>query len=514
MPGSSFNLDVLSALTAAGAVSVPWEEALGVPHDLIVTASPKGGLGMLQGPQVLLPHGAGFNKALIHEGTPTLPSGLDPAYLLEDGLPRARYALAHGSQLARLAQLSPPAAARASVVGDPMAERLLASASRRESFREALGTGDRSLVVLASTWGPRSLLSLRPELAHELTALLPYDEYQFALIAHPNMRSAEGTFELHRLLAPALRAGLVLADPREEWASMLLAADVVISDHGSTALYGALAGCPVLRALPGDEMCAELVLGTPMHRLLHSAPHVRSAGDLPDVLAAHESTLAEQQGAAVHDAFDSRQSALAGLRALLYSELELVPPHEGPYVLPLPLPEISVQRRPGVFGVRTELTGDLLVVERSPSPVAAVDAHHLAAEFGLATESEMTGAGVIYRRRQPLAALGGSRWTAGGWTSQILLDYPACRTAAVILSPERVVLRRRRSAPVMARVRRVDQHGRVYRPDPAAVLSAAHAWLARQADPQLPTQLVCVVGRRSYSLELTPACPSDMDEET
>ncbi|MEK8143893.1 hypothetical protein NKH18_23995 [Streptomyces sp. M10(2022)] len=45
---------------------------------MVLTASPKGELHELSGPRALLPHGAGFNKSINNDGSPDVPSGLDP----------------------------------------------------------------------------------------------------------------------------------------------------------------------------------------------------------------------------------------------------------------------------------------------------------------------------------------------------------------------------------------------------------------------------------------------------
>ncbi|MYX51135.1 translation initiation factor 2, partial [Streptomyces sp. SID8385] len=278
VPGSRFDVDALTALDRTGARTMPWQEAISTRHDLVLTASPKGDLHLLPGPRALLPHGAGFGKALGDEGSADVPSGLDPVHLLADGEPWADlHALAHEEQALRLARHCPEARP-AVVVGDPTADRLLRSLPAREQYRAAVGTGPRHLVVLSSTWGPESLVARRPGLAAELLALLPHDAYQVALVLHPNAHSRTGGFDLARWMAPALRAGLVLARPHEEWAALLVAADAVVTDHGSTGLYAAALGRPVVGAYDGGR---ELVPHSPMARLLAETPHLAAARDLP-----------------------------------------------------------------------------------------------------------------------------------------------------------------------------------------------------------------------------------------
>ena len=61
-------------------------------------------------------------------------------------------------QVERLRRSCPEAADIAVVAGDPCFDRLAVSLPTRARYRQALGTGDRTLVALSSTWGPGSLL--------------------------------------------------------------------------------------------------------------------------------------------------------------------------------------------------------------------------------------------------------------------------------------------------------------------------------------------------------------------
>ncbi len=180
------------------------------------------------------PDGDSSFSAPLH-GKVGYTSGLKPGVL--PTIPIALHALAHPSQVARLAVGDTRTVRRAKVIGDPTVDRALASRPLRDHYRAALRTGPRTLLTLVSTWGRESLLRQRPDLPAQLAAHLPYDEYQLALVVHPNEHSRLGTFELAEMLAPALDAGMILAAPHEEWASVLIAADALITDHGSAALY-------------------------------------------------------------------------------------------------------------------------------------------------------------------------------------------------------------------------------------------------------------------------------------
>ncbi|WP_018566407.1 hypothetical protein [Streptomyces sp. PsTaAH-124] len=541
VPGSDFGVDVLAAVEAVGGRLVPWSEACARSYDLILTASPKGDLRLLRGRHVLLPHGAGYNKSIPGEGSdPDSASGLDPAFLLraDDGTgaapaPVALHAVAHPDQVARIAAADRRAAGRAKVVGDPTLDRLLASRPLRERYRAALGTGARRLLVLVSTWGPESLLRRFPELPARLSARLPQDEYQLALVVHPNEHSLLGTYDLTERLAPALDAGLVLAGPHEEWASVLIAADALVTDHGSTALYYcATEDRPVVGV---HQDGAELIPGSPMHTLLDRIPRLGAPDTAP--AAVEEALRAYRPGTgreAAGTAFAQQGRALRLLRTELYALLGLTPPARTapPRLLPEPRP---AERVPTAFDVDTAVatgtgTGTDGVaarvrVARRPVGLGA-PGDHLAAEDGSASEALVRSAGVLYRRPLPAAdASSGSAWTADGWMRHALSAYPGCRTAAAVLAPDLFLLRTRTRASSGAaeasgayavQVAPLAEDGRVTRADPAAAVSAVHAWLlGGSPDPDpvslalAPVRLSCVIGDRAFALVLRPATDAE-----
>ncbi|MFQ6146829.1 translation initiation factor 2, partial [Streptomyces seoulensis] len=509
VPGSDFGIDALAALERSGARTLPWDDALRGRHDLILAASPKGGLHRLSGPRVLLPHGAGFNKTIDDDGSPDMPSGLDPYYLLVGDEPWADlHALAHEEQVTRLASRSHLAASRSVVVGDPTLDRLLASAPQRDVYRDALGTGSRRLVAVTSTWGPESLLARRPGLAAELTGLLPYDEYQVGLILHPNQHSRIGAFDLSRQLAPALDAGLVLAAPHEEWAALLVAADAVVTDHGSTALYAAALGTPVVAAYDGGN---EVLPGSPMARLLDSTPKLTSAAALEAALRVASSVDTRAHAAA---AFASQGRALARLRKHLYHLLGLSPQPGTPDSQAIPLPS-SASRRPLAFAVRAEVTDRHVSVRRFPVHTRE-PAHHRAAESPGAGVRHTQSAAVLWRRADSttVAPSGRTVWTAEGWTAQVMEESPSCRTAAAILTRSRVLIRHRSAGLLTARVEPGRSGGRVSYPDPSLVVSAVHAWLGtRTVVTACASPLVCDTGSVLARVHLDTAHPDDLDYE-
>ncbi|MFJ2114809.1 translation initiation factor 2 [Streptomyces sp. NPDC087850] len=497
LPGSDFGVDALASIERARARTVPWEEARRRPYDLILAASPKGELGLLRGPRALFPHGAGFSKTLRGEGSGDSASGLDPAYLLPGGRALASlHALTHPGQIARLAAISPRAAARAMVVGDPTLERILASRTLRDHYRTVLGTGARTLIALTSTWGPESLLRRHPALPAQLASQLPYDSYQLAIIVHPNEHSRIGSFDLAEQLAPALDAGAMRAGPYEEWAAVLVAADAVITDHGSTALYAAALDRPLIAAYDGGD---ELIPGSPMDQLLCVSPPLNGPGGLEAALSAHRPGAARAVAASV---FAEQGQGLWRLREELYELLGIAPPTTPAEARLLPAPPPPA-RTPAAFAVRVHSDDTGVRVDRYPAHTD-MPAHFLAAEHGTAGERHVQSAGLLYRwaaRTAPTAHR--VSWTAGGWTARTLDDYPGCGTAAAVLSHSLCVVRTRSGALLTVRIAPCEESdGRIVRADPAAVLCAVHSWL--KTCPALPTAVTCAIGGRSFTARLAP----------
>ncbi|MFF2655586.1 translation initiation factor 2 [Streptomyces sp. NPDC058045] len=513
IPGSDFAADALAALDAVGGRSVPWAEACAHTHDLVIAASPKGDVLRLRGPHLRLPHGAGFNKSIPEEGSQDSASGLDPHHLLPREHPTGGttvHALAHPGQLTRLATAAPEAARRARVIGDPTLDRLLASRSHRDAYRTALGTGPRRLIALTSTWGPDSLLARRPSLPAELAAHLPYDGYQLALIVHPNEHSLLGAFELGERLAPAVDAGLVTAAAYQEWAAVLVAADVLITDHGSSALYYAAVGDrPVVGVHRGG---AELIPGTPMHQLLAQVPQLGTPETVCEAVAAYPPGAGP---AAARAAFAARGEALHRLRVEAYRLLELDLPRHPVAPTPLPRPA-GPGRRPGAFDVHTEILPEGIRIDRRPAGLA-LPARHLAAEYGVAGEHWVRSAGLLFRR--PPAATtgspgvtgaGGVSWTADGWARHVLEEYPGCRVAGTVL-PSGACLVGVWGRDTVYRVEAAEcrDGGRLVRADPAVALSALYAWCAGGREPGELDGRACLVGGRSHRLSLRPATEAE-----
>jgi hypothetical protein len=254
-----FNHGVEQFLTDVGGVVVPWQQATELEFELAIAAS-YGGIDAVHAPLIVMPHGAGFGKMVGRAGQAVgggVAYGLDPQRLIRDGrvVPDA-LVLPHEAERARLARTCPEALPVAEIVGDPCHDRIVASLPFREVYRRALGVQQgQKLVVVTSTWGPRSLFGARDNLISRLMRDLPRDEYRVLAVLHPNVWTGHGTWQVRAWLADHLRNGLSLMPPEAEWRAAIVAADWIIGDHGSVALYGTVAGVPVLRTdIPVKEI--------------------------------------------------------------------------------------------------------------------------------------------------------------------------------------------------------------------------------------------------------------------
>ncbi|WP_261574469.1 hypothetical protein [Frankia gtarii] len=503
--GSPFGPGAAEFLADIGARVIPWESAVANRFDLAVAAGRSGDLHLLSTPLVVIPHGAGYNKYRKQEtgnrkqetGNRKQVYGFAHDQLVHDGrvVPTA-IVLSHAEQLNRLGRSCPQALPVAVVAGDPCYDRMLASRHRRREYRAVLGVhSDQKLIVLTSTWGQGSLLEQAVELPARIVTDLPMDEYRVVAAVHPNVWVHHGAFEVRRWLAEAMQAGLLLLPPREGWRAAIVAADLVVGDHGSVGVYAAALDRPVLLAA-GDP--AEVDPAGSTARLLRLAPVLAPAYPLrrqiDDAIGGHDPGRYAELAA---DTFALPGESLAALRSLLYRLMRLPEPRRTVRIRSVdpPTPE---GRAPTAALVSTEIraqaaTGDLAVAV-SRFPVADMAGHsgrpdadvHLAVDVAESDLGMLESADVLLRRT-PTAG-----FPAEEWTASVLADYPGCRVAADVTAAGRCLLRlRHRPAPQVGpaqhdgqvyEVRQVDQPGGplAWSAGPVAaetLVSAVYAWV-------------------------------------
>ncbi|WP_419248867.1 hypothetical protein [Streptomyces melanogenes] len=431
-PTSAFDNGVLELLHDSGCRVMPWRQLGEIDPDLIVSASENIDVPDGDCPVLVLPHGIGFQKFVPDSrARGTRLSGVVPDALLEAG--RAWLAVSHPDQEAQLLAGHPKTAGRTLLVGDPCFDELVVSARHRDAYREALGIGPgQRLVMVSSTWGPTSLIGREPGLPARLLAALPYDEYRVGAIVHPNVWSAHGSWQLRTAQATALDAGLLLMPPVHSWRPALVAADVVVGDHGSVTLYGAALDKPVLLAAFGSDA----VPGTAGADLGRMAPRLDPAGDLrrqiEDAVHGHEpQRYAEVAGRA----FSDSGQALARLRTALYQLLRLPEPPSRPPVAPTLLPPEPPSTVVTSWRVTTAVAEDagrpVVSVHRFPAAVCEDWAEGPGPYVHLACTDEerdprlAESASVVVRARPAATAAG-----ALGWIQDTLTRLPGSGLAA------------------------------------------------------------------------------------
>ncbi|MFE7339509.1 hypothetical protein [Streptomyces griseus] len=500
-PTSAFNAGVLDLLHDAGCRVIPWEQVSQAEPDLILTASENIDVPEGHCPVLVLPHGIGFQKQVPDARAPgDRLSGVVPDSLLESG--RAWLAISHPQQEEQLLSSHPKAAGRTLLVGDPCFDELLVSADRADTFRRALGVPDRHrLVVLSSTWGRTSLIGQDPGLAARLLAALPYDEFRVAAIVHPNVWAGHGSWQVRNVLKPALDAGLMLIPQIHAWRSALVAADVVVGDHGSVTLYGAALGKPVLLGAFGSEA----VPGTAAAALGRTAPRLDAHDDVHGQIV---SALAVQRpelfATVTEGAFHQPGRALPRLRTALYDLLRL--PEPVSTVPPERFLADPVETGTKATAWMVTTTGlptdgpDAVTVRRQPAAVwqeaddpgedeAAGRFRHLACDEREPERRLLESASVLLCGAPVRSAAAGVRWIGA-----TLDRLPGCRLAAASLAGGGALVGLRDGRIVEAATTGPTR-------DPALPASAVYA-LLRAAAPLDDTMVTVRVGERAEDVAL------------
>jgi hypothetical protein len=420
---SAFSQGVHEVLQRAGARVVSWATVArgAVPHDLVLSASENIDFRQVDAHTVVLPHGIGFNKYVPERsGDGMRLAGLPPEWVLRAG--RATVVLSHPEQQDQLRAVSPASAGRTAVVGDLGFDRIRASHDLRDRFRDDLGAHGRTLVMLSSTWRQDSLLGRWHTIPLQLLGELPADNYQVCAVLHPNIWSFYGSHQVSLWLAEAVDAGLMLLPPEEGWQAALIAADVVITDHGSMGLMAAALDTPVLL----NEPSGETVPGTPPDSLARAAMPLRTDTPLREQIDQVRETHRPGRFAEITSRVFARSGlAATNLRALIYGLLGLAPLQQEPGLRRIP--PISVRRPPVTSHVVLTVPAlDVLVLTRFPAPAwrdeYAADAHLVAEDV----EQDLK----ILERAAAITHVGAqTEAKAAAWARSVLTVRPGARIA-------------------------------------------------------------------------------------
>lgn len=307
-------------LKSLGAMRIPWAQATRERFDLALAAA-HAEVDQIHAPLMIFPHGASYGKRAGGSGP---VYGLDAGRLTRDGqVVAASLVLSHDSQLELLERQCPPARDIALVAGDPWFDRMLVSTPLREEYRAALGVDSgRQLVLIASTWGRHSLFNRFERYLPVLLRQLDPARYAVAMLIHPAVWFGHGPRQVRAWLAAARDMGLVLVEPEVDWRGVAIAADYVIGDQGSTTVYAAALGRPVLCTdLPIESLnpdSPQALLGMAAPRLVRSRPiepQLRAAAEWQastgrDVFARHVTSRPGQ----AHRLLRQEMYRLLGLR--------------------------------------------------------------------------------------------------------------------------------------------------------------------------------------------------------
>ncbi|WP_405162051.1 hypothetical protein OG203_37965 [Nocardia sp. NBC_01499] len=245
--------------------------------------------------------------------------------------------LSHAEQRDRLRRTCPQAVPNTLLAGDICYDRLLASRPLRPTYRRAFGlTAGQQLIVISSTWGRDSLIAADPELPCRVASALPADEFRVLLTLHPNTRAHHSRWQVAEYLSSARRAGVHVSHDVDFWRTGVVAADLLIGDHGSVPFYSAALGNPLLLAsAPTHAVDPD----SPSAQLLSAAPHLDLSADILD-----------QVRRAIADHHPDRYAAIGALatstpgngaellRAAMYSAMKLPEPDHAADIAVLPLP--------------------------------------------------------------------------------------------------------------------------------------------------------------------------------
>ncbi|GAA1760287.1 hypothetical protein [Streptomonospora arabica] len=343
--GSPFSASGAEYARRLDAAVLPWERARTHRYDLAIAAH-LDDFTDVRAPALVVAHGVGLSKLVPRKpgyGPPArrpIGGAVAGALVRYGRVGPAVIGIAHERQRAIVARESPDAARVCRVVGDPTWDRMSASLPLRRAYRRALGVGGHQrLIVLSSTWGRSGLAGRCPELLTRLPAELGGDCVAAAVL-HPAIWWTHGRRQVAAWLAEARRSGLRLLAPGAAWQAALVAADVVIGDHGAVTAYGAALGAPTLLAA-GEP--ADIVPGSQVAEVYRRARPFR-----PDEGARRQVDRAIRDhdpghGAEIAGLLTSAPGRSAELlRSCSYSLMDCAEPPHPPAVHRLPAPQVLV----------------------------------------------------------------------------------------------------------------------------------------------------------------------------
>ncbi|AUI60174.1 hypothetical protein B1H26_39895 [Amycolatopsis sp. BJA-103] len=427
-PGSVFDQGLSHHIESRGYEVLAWQEATASSFDVILAAHASWQLASLRGYLVVCPHGAGYNRLVPGStGSDTVATGLVRSQLTHDGevIPDLIY-VSHAEQIDRLRESVPEAAERAVVLGDPVFDRIADSEVLRSRFRRQLNvTETQKLVVVSSTWGRYGTLGTREDLIPKLLAQLPVHEYRLLVILHPNVWAGHSAGEVKLYLQDYCDSGLMYVPPHTPWEAGVVAADILLGDHGSVTYYGAALGRPYLLVADGR---AELDPVSPPALLSGESAYLDLGQDL---LPQIERNLAPPDPAEVTAVaaamFQEQDRSWEILRNGIMRAAGRPVPRRAPRVVPVGDPEVPPDRPLTAWMVLAKVydpgSGPMVAVQCFPR-IAAERVADLSEDYlQVTTEGEIDRSvrenSEVIVHADPVAPTVGDKWAAN-----IFARYP------------------------------------------------------------------------------------------
>ena len=145
-------------------------------------------------------------------------------------------------------------------VGSMLADKALIHSDRRDEYREKFSfKKDEKVAFVMSTWGEHSVFHRYGDaLIDEMKKLLGQN-YRFILSAHPIEFKPrdDGKRVWGEYLRELTNEGFDYRDCSDDWPPYMAAADYLLTDHTSLALFGAVLGKPAIYTDFPDELIVE-----------------------------------------------------------------------------------------------------------------------------------------------------------------------------------------------------------------------------------------------------------------
>jgi hypothetical protein len=213
------------------------------------------------------------------------------------------------------------------VVGSTGDDKMLAEVDRREEYRAKFGfKPDETVVFATGTWGPHSLFQKMGD-ALLAGARALRDQFRFIFSVHPieyrPKPPGERVWGEH--IREQAKDGFLIREPSENWVPYMVASDILLTDHTSLALHGALLERPFVFCPVPDEL---VEAGTVIRQIRDISPILRpDASNLRQALLKARNgypldelrEIASQVNSYPHQATDH-------MRAAIYEQLRLSPP--------------------------------------------------------------------------------------------------------------------------------------------------------------------------------------------